>query len=215
MLLRGEQELNILGDQCFLQQKQGAEALAGALSGQTLPPDVAKLSLRHANSGGRSVPTLADALTKAANLTNLRRILTAAEMKTLVAEVEMAGDPARGEQIFRRKELTCLKCHAIAGAGGLAGPDLVSIGASAPVDYLIDSLLQPNKAIKENYHSLVVTTTKGQVFTGIKVRETSTELVLQWRGPRSDCARQGHRRQSTRRIAHARGSVDSLTRPDR
>src|SRR5262249_41488598 len=36
----------------------------------------------------------------------------------------------------------------------------------------------PNKAIKENYHALVVTTKDGRVFNGIKVRETKAELVL-------------------------------------
>ena len=59
----------------------------------------------------------------------------------------------RGEAVFRRKDLTCLKCHSIAGAGGLVGPDLVSIGASAQVDYLVESLLVPNKAVKEGYHA--------------------------------------------------------------
>src|SRR5207244_11626024 len=58
------------------------------------------------------------------------------------------------------------------------GPDLVSIGASAPVDYLIESILLPNKAVKENYHSLVVSTREGRFFTGIKVHETSAQLVL-------------------------------------
>ena len=72
----------------------------------------------------------------------------------------------------------CLKCHAIAGAGGQVGPDLTSIGASAQVDYLIESILLPSKKIKENYHSILVSTSDGQVKTGIKVRETKTELVL-------------------------------------
>jgi putative heme-binding domain-containing protein len=71
-----------------------------------------------------------------------------------------------------------LKCHAIAGSGGQVGPDLSSIGASAQIDYIVDSILLPNKAIKENYHSLVITTKSGKVMTGIKVRETNSELVL-------------------------------------
>jgi putative heme-binding domain-containing protein len=74
--------------------------------------------------------------------------------------------------------MLCLKCHAISGAGGQVGPDLTSIGASAQVDYLIDSLLLPNKAIKEGFHSLVITTKGGRLVTGIKVRETPAELVL-------------------------------------
>src|SRR5262249_53053609 len=56
--------------------------------------------------------------------------------------------------------------------------DLASIGASAQVDYLIESLLLPNKAIKENYHSVVVTTREGRLFAGIPVRQTERELVV-------------------------------------
>ncbi|TMQ32156.1 MAG: hypothetical protein E6K70_20100 [Planctomycetota bacterium] len=92
--------------------------------------------------------------------------------------MQQRGDPAHGEIVFRRKDLACLKCHAIAGAGGLAGPDLVSIGASAPIDYLIESILLPNKAVKENYHSTIVATRDGRFYTGIKVRETNEQLVL-------------------------------------
>src|SRR5439155_2775252 len=112
------------------------------------------------------------------NLSAGPRALTSAEMAAMVAEVQKQGDPARGEAVFRRKDQACLKCHAIAGAGGQVGPDLVSIGASAQVDYLIESILLPNKIIKENYHSLVVATKDGKLHTGIKVRETNTELIL-------------------------------------
>src|SRR5207249_3076991 len=82
------------------------------------------------------------------------------------------------EAIFRRKDLSCLQCHAIAGAGGTVAPDLLSLGASSPVDYIIDSLLLPNKAIKENYNATIVTTKDGDQITGIRVRQTDKELVL-------------------------------------
>ena len=58
------------------------------------------------------------------------------------------------------------------------GPGLESIGASAQPDYLVDSLLEPGKAVKENYHALVVATSDGKVYTGIKLRQTDSELVL-------------------------------------
>jgi putative heme-binding domain-containing protein len=96
----------------------------------------------------------------------------------LVSEAAATGNAARGEAIFRRKELQCLKCHAVGGAGGKVGPDLVSIGASAPVDYLVESLLEPNKKVKENYHSVLVETDEGKVVTGIIARESKTELVV-------------------------------------
>ena len=53
-----------------------------------------------------------------------------------------------------------------------------SIGASAQVDYLIDSLLVPNKAVKEGYHATLVTTKSGKLLTGIKLRQTADEVVL-------------------------------------
>jgi putative heme-binding domain-containing protein len=162
----------------FVQRKNGPETLARALAGRKLAADVAKLGVRAVRLSGRDFPVLADALTRAGGVTAGPRQLTSEQMKQMIADVLQKGDPVRGEAIFRRKDLSCLKCHAIGGAGGQVGPDLVSIGASAPVDYLVESILEPNKAIKEGYHSLVVATREGRLFTGIKVRETKTELVL-------------------------------------
>ena len=99
-------------------------------------------------------------------------------MAQLLADVARQGDPARGEQVYRRKDLTCQKCHAIAGAGGQVGPGLESIGASAQPDYLVDSILQPSKQVKEGYHATAVATDDGRIYTGIKLRQTDTELVL-------------------------------------
>ncbi len=164
--------------EAFLQRKDGAALLAAALRDHKLPVDIARIGLRTVRSTGRPDAGLAEELAKAGGLTFGARTLSAQEMQAMVADVARLGDPVRGEAVFRRKDQICLKCHAIGGAGGQVGPDLSSIGASAPVDYLIDSLLQPNKAIKENYYSLLVTTTKGQQYSGIKVRETNTELVL-------------------------------------
>jgi putative heme-binding domain-containing protein len=162
----------------FVQRKGGAAVLAKALANQKLPADMAKLAIRAARASGRETPDLIGALTKAGGLTGGPRLLTARDLEQLVAEVAQRGDAHRGEAIFRRKDLSCMKCHAIAGAGGQVGPDLISIGATAPVDYLIESILLPNKAVKENYHSMVVATKDGRVLTGIKVRETASELIL-------------------------------------
>ncbi|HEV3260855.1 MAG TPA: PVC-type heme-binding CxxCH protein [Gemmataceae bacterium] len=162
----------------FLHRKNGAALLAAALTKRKLHPDVAKIGVRAVRTSVRQAPALVEALSKAGNLTTGPRVLSPKEMRQMVADVARHGNAARGEMVFRRKDQTCLKCHAIAGAGGQVGPDLVSIGASAQVDYLIESILQPNKAVKENYHSLLVTTKDGRFFTGIKVRQTDKELVL-------------------------------------
>ena len=162
----------------FLEQKNGASALAAALTGKELPEDVAKLGIRAIRNSIREEPVLTEALVKAGKIQTGIRSLSPAEMQQLVADVPKLGNPQRGEALFRRQDMGCLKCHAIGGAGGSVGPDLVSIGASAQVDYLVDSLLNPNKQIKEGYHSLVVANDQGKIFTGIKVAETDNDLVL-------------------------------------
>ncbi len=175
-LRNGEEAVGLF--EAFLQRKGGATLLAAALRDQKLPNDIARIGVRTVRTAGRPDEGLVEALTKAGSLTFGARTLSPKELQAMVADVARLGNPARGELIFRRKDQVCLKCHAIGGAGGQVGPDLSSIGASAPVDYLIDSLLQPNKAIKENYHSLLVETKKGLQYSGIKVRETNRELIL-------------------------------------
>ena len=77
-------------------------------------------------------------LLKAAGLSVAGAQLSADEMRALAREALAKGDPARGEALYRRSELACVSCHAIGGAGGKIGPDLTSIGASAPADYLVE-----------------------------------------------------------------------------
>jgi putative heme-binding domain-containing protein len=162
----------------FTRLRGGPAALAEALQGKTLPADAVKLALRGARASGPEDAALVQALRRAGGLGDAPKAFSAGEKLAILADAATKGDPARGETVFRRKEVRCLNCHAIAGAGGQVGPSLESVGASAPPDYLLDALLEPNKAVKENYHALVVATTDGQIINGIKVRQTDTELVL-------------------------------------
>ena len=88
------------------------------------------------------------------------------------------GDPARGERIFRRADLNCMSCHSLSKAGGDVGPDLSAIGQTSPPDYIINSILDPDQAIKEQYHTLVVLTSDGQVFQGIVTDKDDQRIVL-------------------------------------
>jgi putative heme-binding domain-containing protein len=162
----------------FVTRKGGAAALAKALAGKKLNSDVAKLGLRAVraaivkNDGG-----LSDALTKSGGLA-MKKEATPEDVKARVAHVLANSDPVRGEAVLRRKELQCLACHGIGGAGGQVGPDLTSIGASAPVDYLVESLLLPNKAVKDGFPATRVVTADDKVLVVGKVREAVGQLVL-------------------------------------
>jgi putative heme-binding domain-containing protein len=158
--------------------KGAGPKLAKLLPKSGLPATMAKAGLRAAREGGRNEPDLVWALTRAADLEGEAQTLSEDEIKQLAASVASDGDPARGERIFRRKELNCFTCHAIGGVGGKVGPDLTSIGASAQVDYLIESVLYPNRKIKEGYHSVIVETKDGLEFSGVLVSENSDQLIL-------------------------------------
>ncbi len=153
-------------------------AIARALPHSGLAPVMAKAGLRAAREGGRNETDLIVALTRGADLESEGLGLTDAEMKQIAARVATEGNAARGEAIFRRKDIGCVNCHAIGGVGGKVGPDLTSIGASAQVDYLIESVFYPNRKIKEGFHTVLVETKDGEEYSGILVRENSDELVL-------------------------------------
>ncbi|MCP4848047.1 MAG: sorbosone dehydrogenase [Verrucomicrobiaceae bacterium] len=163
---------------CFLSRVNGADVLAKAIAGKRMVENVAVAGVKQAESSGGKTAGLIAALSRAGGIEPIVRALSPGEMKAFVAEVLKDGDAARGELIYRRSQLLCQNCHAVAGGGGLIGPDLVSIGSSAPVDYIVESLLEPAKKIKEGYHTTVVTTKSGDVVTGGLVRESDSELVL-------------------------------------
>jgi putative heme-binding domain-containing protein len=162
----------------LLSVKGAGPAMARALPKTGLPPAMAKAGLRTAREGGRNEPDLVWALTRGADLEGEAQTLSPAELAELAGRVVKDGNPARGETIFRRKDLGCVTCHAIGGIGGKVGPDLTSIGASAQVDYLIESILYPNRKIKEGYHSVIVETKDGSDLSGVLVSENTDELVL-------------------------------------
>lgn len=160
-----------------LARKGASSPLAKALSGVKVPTDTARLALRGVTGSGQEHGALKDALQAAGGLGLARKGWTGKEKMTLLASLPKA-DPVRGESIYRTRQLQCLNCHAIGGAGGLVGPDMTSIGASAQPDYLLESLLEPSAKIKEGYHTAIVSTDDGKIITGVRVRQNDSELLL-------------------------------------
>jgi len=158
--------------------KEGPKELANALKDHTLPRAIAYAGLQKANSAGKRADVLTKALTQSGNLGSVDQNLSETQMAALIQEVNEQGDPHRGEFIYRRAELQCSVCHALGGAGGVLGPDMISLGASAPVDYIVESMLEPNKKVKEGYHMTTVYTKDDRVLSGFVALEDERQLVL-------------------------------------
>lgn len=164
--------------EALLARKGGSEALATAIEQRKISGDLAKRVLRAMYLAGRNDVELSGVVSELAGLSNDPKPPTPEEVEKLVAEVTAKGDAARGERVFRRADLGCVRCHAVSKAGGNIGPELSALGGSSPLDYIITSILDPNKSIKEAYVTKVVSTIDGNTFTGIVLDRSNDELVL-------------------------------------
>lgn len=172
--------------EAFIKNKTLPDLLAKELADKTIPEAAAVEGIRMVSTRGVK-GGLEEALRKAGHIKQMDKPLTPEEMQALVARVKTEGDPARGELVYRRQQLLCSSCHAIGESGGLIGPNLVSLGGSAPIDYLIESLLEPSKKIKEGYHMTMITMKDGQIVAGAIAQDSGEDMVIR------DAANQMHK----------------------
>lgn len=170
-------DLGPMLDAFFLRQ-DGPDKLAAALADKKLDADVAKRALVYMLSIGRSDQALSDVLTTAAGIAGDAPPPPAEEVQRIAAEVTAKGDAARGEKVFRRADLSCMKCHAVSRAGGQIGPELSAVGSISPVDYIVNSILNPDLAKKEQYLTKMFQTIDGEVLTGIVVDRNDERVNL-------------------------------------
>jgi putative heme-binding domain-containing protein len=162
----------------FLNRKDGSDELAAALKSAKLPVDVAKRALRTMYAVGRSDAALSSVLSDAAGIAADAPPPTPEEVAKLVAEVAGKGDAARGERIFRRTDLSCMRCHSVSRAGGQVGPELSAVGGSSPLDYIANSILNPNLAVKEQFVTRVFELSDGKVLSGVVIDRDETRIRI-------------------------------------
>ncbi len=162
----------------FFDRKDGTDALAAAIKNQKLTVDVAKMALRYMYSVGRSDAALSAVLSEAAGVASDPPPPTQEEVAKLAEEVVAKGDAARGELIFRRAELSCTRCHGLNRGGGQIGPDLSAVGGSSPVDYIVNSILNPNLAVKEQYVTKIYVLSSGKILTGVVIDSDDNRVLV-------------------------------------
>ena len=159
----------------IFQSKEATDLLAKNFPAN-LPPAAITAALRAARELGRKGDRLVAKLAPLAG-ESLANVVPA-DFADLAARAKKDGDPVAGEALYRRTASACVACHAIGGAGGKLGPDLTSIGASAPADYIIESILNPAAKVKEGYHAFAFAMKDGSEAIGIPTRETPQEQFI-------------------------------------
>ena len=161
----------------LLASREGPASLERELAGKSIAVAAGRNLLASVRRTGQAHDSLAAVITASSGLTEVRRRYTP-ELLAMVRESLDAADPHRGETVYRSSELACQKCHAIGGAGGAIGPELRSLGAASPLEYIVESLLEPSARIKEGYNAVVVLTADGQLLTGVPLARTEDRLTL-------------------------------------
>jgi cytochrome c oxidase cbb3-type subunit III len=98
------------------------------------------------------------------------------------------GNAAHGKELFTGSA-ACSTCHMIEGKGGRLGPDLTGTGLSRSLEYVVDSIRNPNRrlaqgiseAMKEfsqEYETVTVVDERGQKFQGVVLNEDNFTLQM-------------------------------------
>lgn len=94
-------------------------------------------------------------------------------------ETLFGGNAEDGKKIFiERPEASCVRCHKINGEGGEVGPELGGIISRKNREYILESILYPNKQIAPGFESVIVKSKSGTVYAGILKSEDAQELVI-------------------------------------
>jgi putative heme-binding domain-containing protein len=72
----------------------------------------------------------------------------------------------------------CASCHIMRGSGGVAGPDLTQSGGRFGYADMLTAILEPSKAISDQYGSTVFSLRQGGSLTGRVIREDADAYVV-------------------------------------
>lgn len=162
----------------YLSRQGGSDLLAGALASLELSKNAAAWISMSLSSMGRNEPKLIALVNQALGVQAGAPDYSADFVQQLLAEAKNSGNAENGRKVYESPLLNCIACHVIGGKGGVLGPDLSTVGAGLTTDLIIESVLWPNRQLKEGYFSVTVTTKDGRIYNGYREREEGGVLWL-------------------------------------
>ncbi len=107
-----------------------------------------------------------------------RKSDTATHEQLTQAALAGAGDVESGRRLFANAEKTqCVKCHRMGEAGEPIGPELTGVGSRFSRIHVIESILDPSRAILPSYQAASVVLRDGRVLVGLKLGETQEAVT--------------------------------------
>lgn len=157
-------------DAC-LGRKDWTKRLLEAVAAKRIPAaeiDVTRTQqlLTHADPGIRELAARALAATVNADR---RRVIDEYQ-----SALTLAGDSARGREVFTK---SCANCHKLGDLGHAVGPDLAALSDRRPETLLV-SVLDPNRAVESKFLAYTAETSAGLTFTGLLLSEGTNDVTL-------------------------------------
>ncbi|MFC5411095.1 c-type cytochrome [Larkinella bovis] len=82
----------------------------------------------------------------------------------------------QGKKIYGA--ILCSRCHSIQGEGGDIGPDLTQLGTRFSNKDMLEAIIDPNKAVSDQYASTIYILKNGQSVVGRQLSEDKTSYTI-------------------------------------
>ncbi len=89
---------------------------------------------------------------------------TMEDLAALTTEDFSNRDLENGKKMFA--VAACYKCHRISGSGGMVGPDLTPAGHRFNTHDLLETMIDPSKAVSDQYEATIFQLMDGRIVTG-------------------------------------------------
>jgi len=164
-------------------------------------PDLSKSTKRHGSTDAELFSTISNGVpgtVMPANGTNgqgvgmtdeeIWQIITYIRSIEVKGPAKLAGDPARGRQVFEA-DANCSSCHMVNGKGGRLGPDLSDVSTSRTSAALVESIRNPNqrlawgltestKEFAQEYRTVTLVTADGKKLRGVTLNEDQFTIQI-------------------------------------
>jgi putative heme-binding domain-containing protein len=108
-----------------------------------------------------------------------RKLVKKWQVDELLQQVDKATATAnlkRGRAVFT--QALCYKCHRFRGQGGITGPDLTGVAGRFNNRNLLESLLEPNKVVSDQYATSTFVLADGRTVSGRVVNLSGNRIMV-------------------------------------
>ncbi|WP_437204344.1 c-type cytochrome [Planctomicrobium sp. SH664] len=101
---------------------------------------------------------------------------------TLTELQELAKAGLKGRNFEQGRKMfgagQCFSCHQMQGNGGALGPDLTGLAGRFDANAILESIVEPSRAISDQYAAVQILTTDGKVIVGRTAKHNGTTIFI-------------------------------------